>query len=129
MKAMRRAGDTRELLDLMRAYHAAMVQARTDMLAQLVDDDYSLVHVTGYVQPRNEWFDVIGSGAYDYHKIDVDHRTLQLDVAGASATLEGRGVFDATIEGLRRPWLLQFALRCTKQAGRWRVECARYVAV
>lgn len=128
MTAIRRAGDIRALLDILHAYHAAMVEARTDMLAQLVEEDYALVHISGYVQPRSEWFDVIANGRYDYHRIDVNHRTLQLNVAGASATLEGSGLFDATIDGTHRPWRLQFALQCTKQSGRWRIKSARYIA-
>jgi hypothetical protein len=42
--------NTAEILGILHTYHAAMVAARTDQLGDLVDDDYSLVHITGYVQ-------------------------------------------------------------------------------
>jgi hypothetical protein len=71
-------GDPADILAALRAYHAAMVDARIERLAELVDAGYSLVHITGYVQPRDEWFDVIRTGEFDYHRIDVDEITLSL---------------------------------------------------
>jgi hypothetical protein len=52
-------------LQVLRAYHSAMVDARTDDLSTVLDDEFSLVHITGYVQPRAEWFGVIRSREFE----------------------------------------------------------------
>jgi len=118
--------DETRLLELMRAYHDAMVEARTDLLDQLVAPDYSLVHITGYRQPRQEWFGVIQSGEFDYHRIEVDPKALSIRVAGETAVVTGRGIFHATISGINNPWRLQFELQCGRSNGRWTILQARY---
>jgi ketosteroid isomerase-like protein len=118
--------DAAEILGILRAYHAAMVEARIDQLGELVDEDYSLVHITGYVQPKDEWFDVIRTGQFDYHKIDIDDRVLSVSVSGDTATVAGRGIFDATINGMHAPWRLQFKMTWSRQRGEWRIVSARY---
>jgi ketosteroid isomerase-like protein len=120
--------DTGEILGILQAYHAAMVAARTDQLGDLIDDDYSLVHITGYVQPKDEWFDVIRSGQFDYHRIDIEEQALSVSVSGDSATVTGRGVFDATINGMQAPWRLRFEMNWSRQRGAWRIMSARYAS-
>jgi hypothetical protein len=121
--------EERAIRDVLRRYHAAMVDARTDVLDALVARDFALVHITGYAQPKSEWFEVIDAGAFDYHRIDVDPRTLAIEVTGGTAVVSGRGVFDATIQGMRRPWRLQFTMQLERLAphdGAWVVRHARY---
>jgi ketosteroid isomerase-like protein len=120
--------DTAEILGILRAYHAAMVEARTDRLGELVAEDYSLVHITGYVQPRDEWFDVIRGGQFDYHRIDIDERALSVNVSGDTATVAGKGIFDATINGMHAPWRLRFEMRWSRQGGTWRIISSRYTS-
>jgi ketosteroid isomerase-like protein len=126
MESAESGRDIGEILGILHAYHAAMVAARTDQLGDLIDDDYSLVHITGYVQPKDEWFDVIRSGQFDYHRIDIEDRTLLVSVSGDTATVTGRGVFDATINGMHAPWRLRFAMNWSRQRGSWRIMSARY---
>jgi hypothetical protein len=123
---MHQRDDRSEIALLLRAYHSAMVDARTDDLATMLDEHFSLVHITGYVQPKHEWFGVIRSGAFDYHRIDVDEQALSVTVSHKAALAAGRGIFDATIEGSRRPWRLRFALRLAKRGNGWRIAEARY---
>lgn len=111
---------------ILRAYHAAMVAADTGHLDTLVTPDYSLVHITGYVQPKQEWFGVIRSGAFDYHRIDVDGGQVAVTIDGNAATVTGRGIFDATIDGMHAPWRLRFSMRFEKHEGAWKIRSARY---
>ena len=118
--------DRAEILGALRAYHTAMVAARTDDLDALLDHDYALVHITGYVQPKDEWFDVLRTGRFDYHRIDVDEGSLSVTVTGPTAVVTGRGIFDATINGMRSPWRLQFTLRLARRRDQWIITHARY---
>ena len=114
------------ILAVLRAYHEAMVGARTDLLDQLVAADFFLVHITGYRQPRHEWYEVIRRGDFDYHAIDVDQSSLSLQLRGEAAVLTGRGIFNATINGMKNPWRLQFTMRFGRRGGSWIVLDARY---
>ena len=76
-----------------------MVDAPTDYLNTLVDEGFSLVHITGYVRPKREWFGVIRSREFNYDSIDVDEQALSITVSGRTAVATGRSAFDATING------------------------------
>lgn len=113
-----------DILALMRALHGAMVERRTDRLADMVAPDYSLVHITGYRQPRDAWFQVIDSRQFDYHKIDIAQ--MSVSVSGDAASVTGRGIFNATINGMHAPWRLRFAVKLERSGGRWKLMSARY---
>jgi hypothetical protein len=126
MKTANQTRDQTEIQQLMNAYHEAMVAARTKDLDKLVDTDFTLTHITGYVQPKHEWLGVIRSGQFDYHHIDIDEKTTSLSILEDSASLSGRGIFNATINGMKSPWRLQFSIQLRKLSGRWVMKNARY---
>jgi Domain of unknown function (DUF4440) len=101
------------------AYHDAAVAARTDDLDAPLDPGCVLVHMTAYGQPKDEWLALIRSGPFDYHRIDVDGKSPPAQTTDGTAVLAGRGVFDATIDGMRAPWRLQFTVRLAKRGDRW----------
>jgi hypothetical protein len=119
-------GASAEIMRHVRAYHAAMVDARTVELDRLLDPDFALVHITGYVQPKDEWFDVLRSRQFDYHRIEIDEKTVSVSISGDAAELTGRGVFNATINGARNPWKLQFSMRFARRDAKWVITHARY---
>jgi len=112
----------------MRAYHAAMVAAGVTALDKLLAQDHVLVHITGVTQPKREWLDVIRSGQFDYHSIEIEEASLVVNVTGDVAVLNGKGLFDATINGMKNPWRLQFALRYAKTGEQWLIMHSRYTS-
>jgi hypothetical protein len=120
--------DKAEILAALREYHAAMVSGRVDLLDQMLDKDFTLVHITGYVQPKRDWFSVINSRQFDYHRIDIDEKTHTLNLSGQSAALNGHGIYEATINGLKRPWRLQFEIHFERQDEKWKIMDARYTS-
>lgn len=120
--------DRAEIIRVLRAYHTAMVDADTAGLDDLVDEEFALVHITGYVQPKDEWFGVLRSGEFDYHRIEVDENTVSVSLDGSAAEVRGRGIFNATINGMRNPWRLQFTVRFARRGGTWIIAHARYTS-
>lgn len=120
--------DVAQIRRLLSAYHAAMVDASVDELNRLVATDYFLVHITGYVQAKDEWFDVMRTHQFDYHQIDIEQSSLSVTVTGATAVVKGRGIFNATINGMRIPWRLQFEMALAKDETGRKVASARYAS-
>jgi hypothetical protein len=114
------------ILQVLNAYHAAMVEGRTADLERLLEPGYSLVHITGYVQPKHEWLDFIGSGDFNYHRIDLEQNSLEISVTGNTSTVKGRGIFNATINGMNAPWRLKFTLHFKKHDDIWTIAKAQY---
>ena len=115
-----------ELTGVLSRYHDAMVAARTDTLDAMLDPGFTLVHITGYVQPKDEWFDVMRTGEFDYHAIDLDTSALRMDGTDHGAKVIGRGIFNATIHGMRRPWRLAFRMSLQRKSKGWVIQGARY---
>jgi hypothetical protein len=120
--------DRIEIIRVLRAYHTAMVDADTAGLDDLLDEEFALVHITGYVQPKDEWFGVLRSGEFDYHRIEIDDNTVSVSIDGRTAEVRGRGIFNATINGMRNPWRLQFTVRFARRGDTWIIAHARYTS-
>jgi hypothetical protein len=126
MTFVEQAGVRAQITQTLNTYHRAMVDARIDVLDGLLDREFALVHITGYNQPKDEWFGVLRSGQFDYHKIDVDEETVTVSIQRESAELTGRGIFNATINGAKNPWRLQFTVGFVRRGDRWIIKNARY---
>jgi ketosteroid isomerase-like protein len=95
----------------------AMLTADTSRLNALLDDDYVLVHMTGYRKPKTEWLADVASGRMTYHH--AQQQTLRIEAVGDEAVVTGRAIVDATIWGSRGHWNLQLITRHQRRAGRW----------
>ncbi|UFQ99739.1 nuclear transport factor 2 family protein [Streptomyces sp. Go40/10] len=91
-----------------RAYLQAMADGDTQALDDLLNDGFTLTHITGYVQPKAEWLSQMRSGQFTYHTID--EHSLTVDNASGNAHLVGKIITDATVYGTRARWRLQLTL-------------------
>lgn len=89
---------------LFEALSKAMVAGDTTELDSLLADDFTLTHITGYVQSKAEWLDAIVSGQMQYHRME----TLEAasSSVGSQPRLTARTLTDATIWGSRATWRL-----------------------
>ena len=90
----------------LRALHGALCEAMiagdVAELASILTDDFTLTHMTGYVQSKAEWLDDIDSGQMQYHRME----TVQAIVSTEGPALTARTLTDATIWGSRGTWRL-----------------------
>jgi hypothetical protein len=115
------------ILATLMSYHSAMVAGDTSQLRDLTHSSFTLTHITGYIQPRKEWLDVVERGTFDYHRIALQPSKPDISIAGAVATVRGRGIFDATIYGIHRPWRLAFEMTLERAEGdAWTIKRAEY---
>ncbi len=96
------------ILTAYRAHLTAMTDGDTNVLDDLLDDDFTLTHITDYPQAKGEWLAQMRSGQFRYH--DVEERSTDVHVDGDAARLVGRVVTDATVYGTRADWRLQLVI-------------------
>lgn len=112
------ASDARDqILHAFRAHLRAMTDGDTDALDDLLADGCTLTHITGYVQPKQEWLAQMRAGQFDYH--DIVEKDLNIEVRGDTAHLVGRLVTDATVYGTRGDWPLQLSMDYAHVNGAW----------
>jgi hypothetical protein len=100
-----------------RAYLHAMVQSDTVTLDELLADEFTLTHIGGHIQPKQEWLVQLRAGQFAYH--DVQERTVSVTVNGDTARLVGQIVTDATVYGTRRRWQLRLSMDFEYRHGEW----------
>lgn len=83
----------------------AMRAGDTAALDSLLTEDFTLTHMTGYQQAKQEWLDEMADGLFIYHSIELVSLTVEGDVITA------RTITDATVYGGRGTWRLQLKQR------------------
>ncbi|WP_105974310.1 nuclear transport factor 2 family protein [Streptomyces geranii] len=109
--------DREEILAAYRAHLRAMADGDTDALADLLDDGFTLTHITGYQQPKAEWLSQMRAGQFVYHR--VVEKNVTVEVEGETARLVGRIVTEATVYGTHADWPLQFTMAYGRDGGTW----------
>ena len=105
------------VLDNYEAQRQAMVAGDADALGDLLADDFALVHMTGYRQPKAEWLADVRSGAMTYHSVeDVD---VSVDMSGEAPVVTARTRTAATIWGAAGTWPLQLRIAFARDGDSW----------
>ncbi|SDP79583.1 protein of unknown function [Arthrobacter sp. ok909] len=73
-------------------------------LDSILADEFTLTHMTGYVQSKAEWLDAIDTGQMQYHRMETMEATINTE--GTTPGLTARTLTDATIWGSRATWRL-----------------------
>ena len=95
-----------------------MVEGRTDRLAELLADNYTAIHISGYQQDKAEWLDQIDSGRMSY---DAVHEvSAVVEIKGETAVLTAQAMVTATIYGTHGTWPLKSVTRYARRDGTWK---------
>ena len=94
--------DKQKILAIYKRIDNAMVKKDTDTLDRILDDNYVLVHMTGYHQGKQEWLEQIENEQMKYYKIMPQKTTITID--GNTAVLNCDTKIDARIYGFRNTW-------------------------
>jgi ketosteroid isomerase-like protein len=95
----------------------AMVAGDADALGALLADDFTLTHMTGYLQPKAKWLADVRSGEMTYHVIeDV---VVAVDVSGDTPVVTARTRTEATIWGSHGTWPLELTIHFSHVGVSW----------
>lgn len=109
--------DEAQILSVVRQLADLMIKRDTASMNDILDKDYTLTHMTGYVQPKAEWFnEVIKESMKYYSAKEVNH---SVTINGNTANVTVQNLVDARIWGSRNTWRLQQKMTLEKRAGRW----------
>lgn len=105
------------------AQRQAMVDGDAAALAELLTDDFTLRHMTGYEQTRTEWLQDVDSGDMTYHAMQVVAVATDAGPLTASSSsaplLIARTQTTATIWGSHGTWPLQLHITYAVDGAGW----------
>ena len=111
-----------QILQNYKDFYAYKIAGDTAGLDKILAPDFTLAHMTGYVQSKAEWYEQIKNGQMKYYGYEIDD--VKIAVQGDSATLIGRSKTNARIYGTRHTWNLEFAMPMIKLEDRWIIQKA-----
>lgn len=101
-------------VSLYRELQRAMVARDTTSLSRILTDGFTLVHMTGYNQPKEEWLTHIQTGRMQYFG-SVEH-DIHVEVRSDNKVFViGKSQVDANIWGARGTWPLKLKLHFIRQ--------------
>lgn len=117
MKTINNSTEEDEILALIRHFTQWMIDRNIAEMDKVIDTDFSLTHITGYVQPKNEWFAEIEKESMKYYS--YKEVKTSVEVKGDKAVFTGQNLLDARIWGSRNTWRLQQTMQLEKRNGKW----------
>lgn len=116
-KEQYQTNDEAQILALTRKFTELMIERNTEELDKIVDENFTLTHITGYVQPKNEWFEEIEQESMKYYSAEEVSHSLKID--GNKAEFIQQNRLDARIWGSRNVWRLQQTMTLEKRESNW----------
>lgn len=108
-----------KIIDLYRKENKAMVEKDIDTLNKILAPGMSLTHMTGYVQPKEEWLNQIQTEEMKYYSSKEDN-IKDIKLESNRASLIGQSQVKARIwGGGPSTWHLQMKMYYEKQDGNW----------
>ena len=117
--------DERETIRaLYREYWRCMIAKDAQGLRALMAEDYTLRHMTGVQQGREEFLRGVQNGTFNYYS--AEHDSIEVTISGDTAAMIGRSrVLAAVYGGRKTSWKLQGNFTLRKENGTWRFTGSR----
>jgi hypothetical protein len=106
-----------QILEVSRQLTQSMIEKDTASMSKILDANFTLTHITGYVQPKNEWFAEIKKESMKYYSAEEIDYSVKIN--GNNAEFINRNLLDARIWGTRNTWRLQQKMQLEKCEGKW----------
>ena len=116
--------DKEKIENCYRQMYLGMTRKDSDILSEVLDDSFVLVHMTGMRQLKTAFINAVEDGTLNY--FSADHQRIDASVHGEQVELIGQSVVDAAVfGGGRSTWRLQLKLKLVQKAGEWKITEAR----
>ena len=109
--------DTAGVYKVIKQLAELMIAGDTIGITSILDNGFTLTHITGYVQPKAEWLNEVAKESMKYYSVQEVNHTINVNGNIADVTIRDR--VDASIWGSRNTWRLQQKMRLEKRDGNW----------
>ena len=110
--------DTEQIQTQYKTMYDAMIRKDGAALANLLDDSFALVHMTGMRQSKAAFICAVMDGTLNY--FSARHENMPVSVNGDTATITGQSYVAAAVFGGRRSnWRLQQKITLKMKDGAW----------
>ena len=107
-----------------RQMYRGMVDKNRTVLSEVLDESFTLIHMTGMRQAKETFIHAVEDGTLNY--FSADHQHISVIIHGSVAELIGQSVVRAAVFGGRQhTWHLQLMLKLVQNDSSWKITEAR----
>lgn len=111
------SSDEEAVLHQFKRFQQAMIEKDQDELNELILEDYTLTHMSGKTQTKEEFIEEIMDGTLNYYKSTVINP--KISVNGTHAQLIADVTLDAKVYGIKGVWTLHTIADFQLVEGEW----------
>lgn len=103
-----------QVIQLYRSYNDAMASDDTEKLREILSSSFTLTHMTGYVEPLNDWLTQMNNG--EMHYFNSKEESVEItNISDQEATLVGRNIVTAALyNGSKNDWQLKSVVKMSQ---------------
>ncbi|MBQ2636738.1 MAG: nuclear transport factor 2 family protein [Methanobrevibacter sp.] len=107
-----------EILERFIEFQQALIDKDYDVLDEIIQDDYELVHMSGKTQSKDEFIGEVMDGTLNYFKSEIIEPTILWD-DDENASLVGDVTLTAKVYGIDGKWTLDTVVNFVRIDGKW----------
>ena len=113
--------DRTEIENCYREMYCGMVEKDRRILSEVLDESFTLAHMTGMRQSKEAFIRAVEDGTLNYSS--ANHQRIEVEAHGDSAELLGQSVVHAAVFGGGwHTWRLQLKLKLVRTNDTWRIK-------
>ena len=113
--------DQEEVLERFMDFQDAMIEKDSDKLNEIICDNYTLTHMSGKTQTKEEFIDEIMDGTLNYYKSTIDNPDITI-LDDNKAVFKADVTLDAKVYGMKGTWTLHSRQTMEKIDGKWQIS-------
>ena len=119
-----RMSDKEKIENCYRQMYLGMTTKDRDILSEVLDDSFVLVHMTGMRQSKAVFIQAVEDGTLNYYS--ANHQRMESRFHGDQGELLGQSVVNAAVfGGGPHTWKLQLKLKLVKKEDVWSITEAK----
>ena len=113
-----------QVVDCYRQMYRGMIDKDREILSEVLDDSFILIHMTGMRQSKEAFIRAVEDGTLNY--FSASHQNIEIEIHGDAAQLTGQSVVNAAVfGGGQHTWKLQLKIKLVQKDNTWRMLKAR----
>ena len=109
-----------EVLERFMEFQLAMIKKDGDKLDEIMHDNYTLTHMSGKTQTKQEFIDEIMDGTLNYYKSTIHNPSITINED--KAVLKADVTLDAKVYGMKGTWTLHTRQTMEKIDNEWHIS-------
>ena len=107
-----------EVLERFIEFQESMIEKNLDMLNEILNDNYTLTHMSGKTQTKQEYIDEIMDGTLNYYKSTIDNPEITI-IENTKAIFKANVTLEAKVYGIKGTWTLHSEQNMEKINDKW----------